>query len=432
MGWTGGLQPNPGQCGDVLALHEACSRLFEQLQALGGPQPAERWNEQLGSAIQQLSGGDDEGWQAPEVYELLTPLRDPEAGGLMLDRAAVVRLLEEAEMQQQGRYGHVSGAVSLSALEPMRSIPHRVVVLLGMDEQRLPRRDQRPSYDVMLQQPWRGDRDRRQEDRAILLEALQACSDHWIATYNAIDPRSGEERNPAAPLSDLLRCLERSYRTAEGEPITAWVLRQPPLRSNGHRRRWGAWPMDQRWPLDQGAANRRSCSNGCVIQPARCASHGIQPHRPSVKTATRKSAPDGLQLETGATLLNLGRERLEASEWPQQRDALSRRGHLPGPAASVASERPWQLCRAVGQTNRAARRRWPGGGADEQQPLRAQALLDGWLEHLWASAGARSKPCCWAPSSKKAKSGRRCGPCQRWKRSRRTGSMTGSSGGRKR
>ena len=62
------------------------------------------------------------------------------------------------------------------------------------------------------------------------LEALQACSDHWIASFNSIDPRSGEERNPAAPLSDLLRCLERSYRTAEGEPITAWVLQQqPPL-----------------------------------------------------------------------------------------------------------------------------------------------------------------------------------------------------------
>ena len=144
----------------------------------------------------------------------------------MLDRAAVVRLLEEAEMQQQGRYGHVSGAVSLSALEPMRSIPHRVVVLLGMDGS-----------------GYRGGINARYDDAAtalagrsrsstggsaILLEALQACSDHWIATYNAIDPRSGEERNPAAPLSDLLRCLERSYRTPQGQPLTTWVLQQQP------------------------------------------------------------------------------------------------------------------------------------------------------------------------------------------------------------
>ena len=380
--------------GDVLALHEACSRLFEQLQALSGPQPAERWNEQLGSAIQQLSGGDDEGWQAPEVYELLTPLRDPEASGLLLDRAAVVRLLEEAETQQQGRYGHVSGAVSLSALEPMRSIPHRVVVLLGMDEQRLPRRDQRPGYDLMLQQPWRGDRDRRQEDRAILLEALQACSDHWIATFNAIDPRSGEERNPAAPLSDLLRCLERSYRTAEGEPITAWVLQQqPPLPALTAIDAAGVpWPMDQRWPLDQkGAANLEELQQW-LRDPARALlqAHGIHPHRPSGESGDpEESAPDGLQRwKLGQLLLNLGRERLEASEWPQQRDALSRRGHLPpGPAASVASERPWQRCRAL------LAKQTELHDADGQAVVLMsnsrfgpKRLLDGWLEHLWANA----------------------------------------------
>ena len=380
--------------GDVLALHEACSRLFEQLQALSGPQRAERWNEQLGSAIQQLSGGDDEGWQAPEVYELLTPLRDPEASGLLLDRAAVVRLLEEAETQQQGRYGHVSGAVSLSALEPMRSIPHRVVVLLGMDEQRLPRRDQRPGYDLMLQQPWRGDRDRRQEDRAILLEALQACSDHWIASFNAIDPRSGEERNPAAPLSDLLRCLERSYRTAEGEPITAWVLQQqPPLPALTAIDAAGVpWPMDQRWPLDQkGAANLEELQQW-LRDPARALlqAHGIQPHRPSSESGDpEESAPDGLQRwKLGQLLLNLGRERLEANEWPQQRDALSRRGHLPpGPAASVASERPWQRCRAL------LAKQTELHDADGQAVVLMsnsrfgpKRLLDGWLEHLWANA----------------------------------------------
>ena len=379
---------------DVLALHDACSRLFEQLQALGGPQSAERWNERLGSAIQQLSGGDDEGWQAPEVYELLTPLRDPEASGLLLDRAAVVRLLEEAETQQQGRYGHVSGAVSLSALEPMRSIPHRVVVLLGMDEQRLPRRDQRPGYDLMLQQPWRGDRDRRQEDRAILLEALQACSDHWIATFNAIDPRSGEERNPAAPLSDLLRCLERSYRTAEGEPITAWVLQQqPPLPALTAIDAAGVpWPMDQRWPLDQKEPANLEELQQWLRDPARALlqAHGIHPHRPSDESGDPGGErPDGLQRWTlGQRLWNLGSERLEANQWPQQRDALARRGHLPpGPAAIVASDQPWQRCHAL--LAKQAELQDADGEAVvlmSNSRFKPKRLLDGWLEHLWANA----------------------------------------------
>ncbi len=381
---------------DVLALNDACSRLFEQLQALQGPQTVERWNALLGAAIQQLSGsGNDEGWQAPEVYELLTPLRDPEAAGLMLDRAAVIRLLEEAEAQQQGRYGHVSGAVSLSALEPMRSIPHRVVVLLGMDEQRLPRRDQRPSYDLMLQKPWRGDRDRRQEDRAILLEALQACSDHWIATYNAIDPRSGEERNPAAPLSDLLRCLERSYRTPEGQPITAWVLQQqlplPPLTTPEPVGL--PWPMGQRWPMTTQELATLEELQQWLRDPARALlqAHDIHPQQSRDSTSDpEESAPDGLQRWTlGQTLLSLGGERLESSQWPLQRDALGRRGLLPpGQAAIVASDATWQQAQAL-LTKQVDLQQSADSNAVVLMScsrFKPKRLLDGWLDHLWANA----------------------------------------------
>jgi len=413
-GEWGGLaacNQNLASANDVLALHDACSRLFERLQALTAPQTAERWNKQLAAAIQQLSGGDDEGWQAPEVYELLTPLRDPEASALLLDRAAVVRLLEDAEAQQQGRYGHVSGAVSLSALEPMRSIPHRVVVLLGMDEQRLPRRDQRPGYDLMLQQPWRGDRDRRQEDRAILLEALQACGDHWIATYNAIDPRSGEERNPAAPLSDLLRCLERSYSTPEGQPITAWVLQQqPPLPALTTADAAGVpWPMNQRWPLDHHEPATLEELQQWLRDPARALlqAHGIQPQRSDdASSDPEESSPDGLQRWTlGQTLLSLGRERLEDNHWPEQRDALGRRGQLPpGPAAIVASEGPWQRAQALLAKQADVLQRAEANAVVLMSCSRfkPKRLLDGWIEHLWANAEGQQQTLLLGPVDHKS------------------------------
>ncbi|NBQ37667.1 MAG: hypothetical protein EBU42_08995, partial [Synechococcus sp.] len=264
----------------------------------------------------------------------------------------------------------------------------------GMDEQRLPRRDQRPGYDLMLQQPWRGDRDRRQEDRAILLEALQACSDHWIATYNAIDPRSGEERNPAAPLSDLLRCLERSYRTEAGEPITTWVLQQqPPLPPLTAREVVGApWPMDQRWPVDECEPASLEELQQWLRDPARALlqAHGIHPHRRGDESSDpEESAPDGLQRWTlGERLLNLGSERLEANQWPQQRDALARRGHLPpGPAAIVASDQPWQRCHAL--LAKQAELQDADGEAVvlmSNSRFKPKRLLDGWLEHLWANA----------------------------------------------
>ena len=382
----------------VLALQEACGRLFEQLQRLEQPQNAAAWNQAIATAVQQLSGsGGDEGWQSPELYDLLTPLRDPQAEPMQLDRDAVVRLLEEAEAQEQGRYGHVSGAVTLSALEPMRSIPHRVVVLLGMDEQRLPRRDQRPGYDLMLQQPWRGDRDRRQEDRAILLEALQACSEQWIATYTASDPRTGEERNPAAPLNDLLRCLERSYRTSTGVPITEAVVQHcsplpplPPAQAAG-----APWPQELEWPLEQIApASLEELQQWCR-DPARALlqAHGIRAQQSAeLPEDPEESNPTGLRRwSLGQTLLSLGLERLDAQQWPQQRQALARRGQLPpGPAAELASGATWQRSRALLRLCEQLQESSPDNSVilESSSQFRPKRLLDGWIDHLEANSQA--------------------------------------------
>tara|TARA_B100002051_G_scaffold249168_1_gene259688 strand:- start:110 stop:979 length:870 start_codon:yes stop_codon:yes gene_type:complete len=150
--------------------------------------------------------------------------------------------------------------------------------------------------------------------------------------------------------------------------------------------------MDQRWPVDEQQPASLEELQQWLRDPARALlqAHGIHPHRPSNESGDpEESAPDGLQRwKLGQLLLNLGSERLEASEWPQQRDALGRRGHLPpGPAASVASERPWQRCRAL------LAKQTELQDADGQAVVLMsnsrfgpKRLLDGWLEHLWANA----------------------------------------------
>jgi exodeoxyribonuclease V gamma subunit len=400
-------------CGDpratasrVLALHGACAVLFPLLAALEQPLSPAGWNAALAKAVNQLSGsGGDEGWQAPELYDLLRPLRKPAREELRLSREAVIRLLEEAEAEEQGRYGHVSGAVTLSALEPMRSIPHPVVVLLGMDEQRLPRRDYRPSFDLMARHPWRGDRDRRQEDRGILLETLQACRSHWIATYTGIDPRTAEQLNPAGPLADLLSSLERSYRTATGEAITAWVLRQAePLATLPEIAAGGAcsdpypqplWPANLRWPAEQ----LGSCKSASLEElqqfwrdPTRelLRAHGIQVQsNPGEQPDPEETQADSLkQWQLGQQLLQLGADQLSEELWPVQRQALVRRGFLPAePAAQMASqellERSQNLLALAAELHQSL-----GGAATLQvsnSQLRPKRLLEVWIAHLTAN-----------------------------------------------
>ena len=390
----------------VHGLLEACGILFAVLEPLEAPAPAAAWEHALAGAVQQLLGEDgQDGWQAPAVHDLLSPLRHPQLGDRPLERRAVQTLLEEAEGQEQGRYGHVSGAVTLSALEPMRSIPHRVVVLLGVDADRLPRRDDAAPYDLMALQPWRGDRSRRQEDRGILLEALLACRDQFIATYTGRDACSGAELEPAGPLADLLRAVETGFRAADGGPVLPLVHRQaPPLPPQPVVAPAAPlWPAGWDWPLPPngpGSDPTRPTSDSDRIEglqrffndpaAALLQAHGIAVARaPQEERDPEEPQLDGLaRWRLQDQLGQRPADELRPPAWDQLQRSLQRRGALPvGTAADLAAVGPRRRCLALHQLAERLAPDWPEATtiplAGRWKPRR---LLRAWIDHLGAQA----------------------------------------------
>ena len=218
----------------AVRLLELLDGVLEAIAALAHPRTCCQWDSTLMGRLRRLVAEQDlAGDSLMALNEALEPLRQraSRSCGLDLDAAAVRRLMQDGIRDRQGGYGHHSGAITLSALEPMRSIPHRVVALLGMDEQRLPRREPRSGFDLIARSPQPGDRDRRQEDKALLLEALLASRGWLVATYNGSDPRTGDALNPAAPLADLITALERGFHRADtpDQPLTRSLVFDMPL-----------------------------------------------------------------------------------------------------------------------------------------------------------------------------------------------------------
>ena len=60
-----------------------------------------------------------------------------------------------ATMEQRGNF--FTGGVTFCALKPVRSIPARVVCLLGINDQVFPRRPQPAQFDLMARSPRAGD-----------------------------------------------------------------------------------------------------------------------------------------------------------------------------------------------------------------------------------------------------------------------------------
>jgi exodeoxyribonuclease V gamma subunit len=105
-----------------------------------------------------------------------------------------------------------SGSLTVCTMVPMRSVPHRVVCLLGLDDGVFPRSTIVDGDDALARTPMTGERDPRSEDRQLLLDAVLAAGEHLFVTYTGANETSGQPRPPAVPLGELLDALDVTAR----------------------------------------------------------------------------------------------------------------------------------------------------------------------------------------------------------------------------
>src|SRR5204862_4259234 len=126
-----------------------------------------------------------DGWQRAELQRVLDEIvaeadRDAHRE---LAPAEVRAYLFERLQGRPTRANFRTGHLTVCTLMPMRSVPHRVVCLLGLDDAAFPRKAPRDGDDLMLDDPHVGERDPRTEDRQLLLDALLAAEERLIITY---------------------------------------------------------------------------------------------------------------------------------------------------------------------------------------------------------------------------------------------------------
>jgi len=106
----------------------------------------------------------------------------------------------------------INGGITFSTLTPMRSIPFKMVCLVGMNEGDFPRRDSVHPFDLMMDAPARlGDRSRRDDDRYLFLEALLSARDRLHISYCGRGIRDNEVRPPSVLVSELLDYCQDAF-----------------------------------------------------------------------------------------------------------------------------------------------------------------------------------------------------------------------------
>jgi exodeoxyribonuclease V gamma subunit len=210
---------------------ELISRLGETVDGFSERQPIDGWARAIGEAADALTAtGPRERWQRGELQRVLDEMVQEASGDAAVELApAEVRAhLFERLRGRPTRANFRTGHLTVCTLMPMRSVPHRVVCLLGLDDGAFPRKAPRDGDDLMLEHPHIGERDPRSEDRQLLLDALLATTERLIITYTGNDERTNTPRAAAVPVGELLDTIDATAR-AEGGPARSQVLVRHPL-----------------------------------------------------------------------------------------------------------------------------------------------------------------------------------------------------------
>ncbi|WP_423060877.1 exodeoxyribonuclease V subunit gamma [Citrobacter portucalensis] len=135
---------------------------------------------------------------------------------LSLLRDELAQRLDQERISQR----FLAGPVNICTLMPMRSIPFKVVCLLGMNDGVYPRQLAPLGFDLMSQKPMRGDRSRRDDDRYLFLEALISAQQTLYISYIGRSIQDNSERFPSVLVQELMDYIGQSHYLPGDELLT--------------------------------------------------------------------------------------------------------------------------------------------------------------------------------------------------------------------
>ena len=186
------------------------SKLCNYIDAIRSKRSCKEWIKLITSLVKDLFG--DGGEWAWEEQQLLTVVNNwgliTDNCELEIDCLVVKDIITKALSSTNGKFGHRTGKITISALEPMRAIPHKIIIIMGLESRTFPRIENRRSFNLLERKRELGDPNQYDKDRYSLLEALISTRQNLLVSWNSKDEKTGEDLEPPSPIQQWLNYLK--------------------------------------------------------------------------------------------------------------------------------------------------------------------------------------------------------------------------------
>ncbi|CAB1072259.1 Exodeoxyribonuclease V gamma chain (EC [Olavius algarvensis Delta 1 endosymbiont] len=121
--------------------------------------------------------------------------------------------------------GFLTGGITFCAMLPLRSIPFKVVCLIGLNNDTFPREHQPLNFDLMAQHPRAGDRSRRNDDKYLFLESIVSARRTFYISYVGQSILDNSALPPSVLVSELLDTVEQGFAASDVSILDQFVTR---------------------------------------------------------------------------------------------------------------------------------------------------------------------------------------------------------------
>lgn len=122
--------------------------------------------------------------------------------------------------QRSGNF--ITGRVTFSSMIPLRSIPFKIVGMLGLDRDKYPRKEDKLGFNLMDAEKRRSDRNIRDNDKYLFLESILSAKDAIYFSYLGQNPKDGTRLLPSIVLDELINYISR--KTGQSFADTSNIL----------------------------------------------------------------------------------------------------------------------------------------------------------------------------------------------------------------
>lgn len=231
-----GISPFPGimtaNYGTLSKFLEFWSSLSEAINNFECKREITEWVLLISGMLDIFLDDEESGSAKRNIRTQLFRLKDlSDFAGLSqkIDVNIVTEYLSKELESRASAYGFLTGGITFCSMLPMRSIPFRVICLLGMNNDAFPRNDAQLGFDLTREKPRQGDPSIRKDDRQLFLDILISAREKLYISYTGQSARDNAIIPPSVLVSELIDYIEGSSLSETTDTPPDGIITRHPM-----------------------------------------------------------------------------------------------------------------------------------------------------------------------------------------------------------